>query len=45
MLGNAYVSGMKEDINLTGNEYNILVTVLSVGCECHILAVSELEGC
>uniref|UniRef100_A0A8H7K3H8 Major facilitator superfamily (MFS) profile domain-containing protein n=1 Tax=Bionectria ochroleuca TaxID=29856 RepID=A0A8H7K3H8_BIOOC len=31
VLGNAYVSGMKEDINLTGNEYNILVTVLSVG--------------
>jgi ACS family pantothenate transporter-like MFS transporter len=30
---------MKEDINLTGNEYNILVTVLSVGCGCHFLAV------
>lgn len=23
---------MKESIHLTGNEYNILVTVLSVGC-------------
>ncbi|CAG9948932.1 unnamed protein product [Clonostachys rosea f. rosea IK726] len=31
VLGNAYVSGMKEDINLTGNQYNILVTCLSVG--------------
>ncbi|CAH0027596.1 unnamed protein product [Clonostachys rhizophaga] len=39
VLGNAYVSGMKEDINLTGNEYNILVTVLSVGCGCHLLAI------
>ncbi|KAL1960884.1 hypothetical protein VTO42DRAFT_5867 [Malbranchea cinnamomea] len=31
VLGNAYVSGMKEDTNLTGNQYNILVTCLSVG--------------
>ncbi|RSM09142.1 hypothetical protein CEP52_004237 [Fusarium oligoseptatum] len=31
VLGNAYVSGMKEDINLTGDEYNLLVTCLAVG--------------
>ncbi|KAH7120648.1 major facilitator superfamily domain-containing protein [Dactylonectria macrodidyma] len=31
VLGNAYVSGMKEDINLSGNEYNLLVTCLAVG--------------
>ncbi|GAM41945.1 hypothetical protein TCE0_042f15475 [Talaromyces pinophilus] len=32
VLANAYVSGMKEDISLTGNQYNLLVTCLSVGC-------------
>lgn len=32
VLGNAYVSGMKEDIGLTGNQYNVLVTCLAVGC-------------
>lgn len=32
VLANAYVSGMKEDINLEGNQYNLLVTCLSVGC-------------
>ncbi|TPX13698.1 uncharacterized protein E0L32_005901 [Thyridium curvatum] len=31
VLGNAYVSGMKEDINITGNQYNLLVTCLAVG--------------
>ncbi|KAH8690933.1 major facilitator superfamily domain-containing protein [Talaromyces proteolyticus] len=31
VLANAYVSGMKEDTNLTGNQYNLLVTCLSVG--------------
>ncbi|KAI9170621.1 pantothenate transporter liz1 [Paramyrothecium foliicola] len=30
-LGNAYVSGMREDLDLTGNQYNVLVTCLSVG--------------
>lgn len=33
VLANAYVSGMKEDISLTGNQYNLLVTCLSVGCK------------
>ncbi|KAI5458355.1 major facilitator superfamily domain-containing protein [Mariannaea sp. PMI_226] len=31
VLANAFVSGMKEDIDITGNQYNILVTCLSVG--------------
>ncbi|KAK4084088.1 hypothetical protein PCL_04999 [Purpureocillium lilacinum] len=31
VLANAYVSGMREDVGLTGNEYNLLVTCLSVG--------------
>ncbi|KAJ5605762.1 pantothenate transporter liz1 [Penicillium lagena] len=31
VLANAYVSGMQEDINITGNQYNLLVTCLSVG--------------
>ncbi|KAM0554920.1 hypothetical protein ACHAPJ_006656 [Fusarium lateritium] len=31
VLGNAYVSGMKEDIDLTPDQYNLLVTVLAVG--------------
>ncbi|SPO03707.1 related to transmembrane transporter Liz1p [Cephalotrichum gorgonifer] len=31
VLGNAYVSGMREDVGLEGNQYNILVTLLSVG--------------
>jgi len=31
VLANAYVSGMKEDIGITGNQYNILVTCLAVG--------------
>ncbi|KAK2802883.1 hypothetical protein FQN51_004145 [Onygenales sp. PD_10] len=30
-LANAYVSGLKEDLNIVGNQYNILVTCLSVG--------------
>lgn len=29
VLSNAYVSGMREDIGLTGNEYNLLVTCLA----------------
>jgi len=29
VLANAYVSGMREDVGLTGNEYNLLVTCLS----------------
>ncbi|PGG99022.1 hypothetical protein AJ79_08721 [Helicocarpus griseus UAMH5409] len=28
-LANAYVSGMKKDVNIQGNQYNILVTCLS----------------
>ncbi|QKX62387.1 uncharacterized protein TRUGW13939_09546 [Talaromyces rugulosus] len=31
VLANAYVSGMKEDINISGTQYNLLVTILSVG--------------
>ncbi|EFW98884.1 major facilitator superfamily transporter pantothenate [Grosmannia clavigera kw1407] len=31
VLANAYVSGMKDDIHLKGNEYQLLVTCLSVG--------------
>ncbi|TVY27122.1 Pantothenate transporter [Lachnellula hyalina] len=30
-LANAYVSGLKEDVGLVGNQYNDLVTCLSVG--------------
>jgi hypothetical protein len=33
VLANAYVSGMRESVHLVGNEYNILVTCLSVGCK------------
>jgi hypothetical protein len=33
VLANAYVSGMKEDINISGTQYNLLVTILSVGCK------------
>lgn len=32
-LANAYVSGLKEDIGLVGNQYNILGTCLTVGCK------------
>ncbi|KAK5118535.1 hypothetical protein LTR85_008000 [Meristemomyces frigidus] len=30
-LSNAYVSGMKEDLNMLGNEYNLANTLLNVG--------------
>ena len=30
-LANAYVSGMKEDLNMVGDQYNILNTVFNVG--------------
>ncbi|KAB5533651.1 major facilitator superfamily domain-containing protein [Coniochaeta sp. 2T2.1] len=30
-LSNAYVSGLKEDLNLVGNDYNVLTTCLTVG--------------
>ncbi|PCG95480.1 Major facilitator superfamily domain, general substrate transporter [Penicillium occitanis (nom. inval.)] len=47
VLANAYVSGMKEDISLTGNQYNLLVTCLSVG-SCHsfsnLAAVRFFQG-
>jgi hypothetical protein len=32
-LSNAYVSGLKEDLNLVGNDYNVLTTCLTVGCK------------
>jgi len=30
-LGNAYVSGMKEELNLVGTNYNVIGTCLTVG--------------
>lgn len=30
-LSNAYVSGMKEDLNMKGNEYNLINTCFSIG--------------
>lgn len=30
-LANAYVSGMKEDLNFKGNQYNLINTVFTVG--------------
>jgi hypothetical protein len=30
-LSNAYVSGMKEDLNMMGTEYNLAVTCFQVG--------------
>ena len=31
-LANAYVSGMKEELGFTGNQYNQINTVFTVGC-------------
>lgn len=32
-LGNAYVTGMKEDLHLHGHQLNVINTCLTVGCE------------
>lgn len=31
IIANAYVSGMKEDLNFQGNEYNLLQTFFTCG--------------
>jgi len=33
-LGNARLAGMEDDINLSGNRYNLLGTIFYIACEC-----------
>lgn len=35
-MNRSYVSGLKEDLDFQGAQYNVVVTCLTVGCESQV---------